>query len=711
MAKQIWKALDNLSPSDIKLSQLPRKPDGLHNLKVNEYGQLVKRAGHSLYDEISSSSHKIVGMHRYCKKNNDKIFLVAWNEGIYNLPDDLSAAVLIKAVTADSDTYFADFDDRSYLVNGVDGVFKCTLTDAIAGTRSDDTTFTRGAGTWIVDALIDQYVFSYVNTDDTTGKWTKITDNDTGTITITGTLYADANRIKILTIRSVGVTVPAAKPTGVGGGVDGSLGVGNYKFCYTYVDLDEYEGNPSPVSDNIDVEATEHVTLTMVNSGSFTKRIYRTSVNGVIYYYDGEVDADTPTYNSTQADDTLGIEVATNHTAPESTSHLICKRRERLYLAYNDYLYPSHISDVEYFPPLWRLRTGNSQKIMGLLEQLTALPVATEDSIERLVGTDEDNFEFINSYSTEGNVAIRSYVNCDNLIVYLGFNGINYFDGVTSGIFNEAVNKYIRENINGAYRHLSCATYWDNKYMLCYPKGANTVPSETIWIDLKNKTYGVYDFAFSCFSKWDRGTDGLQLYSGSNTKGQVYKMFDGLDDVDSAIIAYDKIEPLDMGYPEIWKQFYHIYIKVKSTTITNTTVDADSAAGQKVLNVTATTGFSAGEFIIINEGGVREETKVIDTIQDGISLTLTANLTYAHTAVQADTVVTPLRFYYTLDAGSETYKDLTLTADKTLWYKIDLIGGGQRARAIRLRPYMSDKYDFTIMGYAIVFELEPPEYA
>jgi len=389
--------------------------------------------------------------------------------------------------------------------------------------------------------------------------------------------------------------------------------------------------------------ANDSVVLTIVNSSDAKvtkRRIYRTSVNGAIYYYDGEVaDNTTTTYTSTIADDALGSEAATDHTTPEATSHLIAKRRNKLYLAYNDYLYPSHTSDVEYFPPLWRIRTGNSQKITGLLEQLTALPVATEDSIERLVGTDEDNFEFKNSYSTEGCVAIRSYVNCDNLIVYLGFNGINYFDGTTSGIFSKAVNEYIKANINDTYRHLSCATYFDDKYMLCYPKGANTVPSETIWIDLKNKSYGVYDFAFSCFSLWNRGTDGLQLYGGSNTEGRVYKVLNGLDDDGAAITAYDDIEPIDLGIPERYKQWYDIYIKIKTTT------------------------------------------------------------------------GTALRFYYTLDDEDETYKDLTMTANTTKWYRIRLGGGGQRGRAIKPRPYISDKYDFTIMGYAVVFELEPPEYA
>ena len=602
MAKQIWKALDNLSPSNVKLMNLPRKPNGLYNMHFNEYGQIVKRAGYTLYDEISSSSPKIVGMHRYCKKNEDKIFLVAWNEGIYNLPDDLSAAVLIKAVTADSDTYFADFDDHSYFVNGVDGVFKCTLTNAIAGTRTSDTIFTRTTGTWIVDALIDQYVFSYVNTDATTGKWTKITDNAAGTVTISGTLFTGADRIKILIVRPVGITVPiAATKNSL---MDGALGTGNYKYKITYVDEDGYESNGG-ASVTIAAEATPDdgikLNIPVSDDDKIAKRrIYRTSLAGEIYYYDGEVaDNSTTTYDSIKADGSLGTELHTNHTTPPTTSHLITKRRNKLYIAYQDYVYPSHISDVEYFPSAWRQRVGNSQKIMGMLEQLTALPVVTEDSIERLVGTDKDNTEFKNSYSTEGCIAKRSYVNCDNLIVYLGFNGINHFDGVDSGIFSKAVNKYIKNNINGTYRHLSCATYFDDKYLLCYPKGANTVPSETIWIDLKNKSYGVYNFAFSCFSIWDRGTDGLQLYGGSNTEGRVYKLLNGLEDDTGNIEAYDQIDYLDLGIPDREKNFYKIYVRCEVTTESTLTVyyqtDIDTEA-----SVTATLTAGKDQWYEIN---------------------------------------------------------------------------------------------------------------
>jgi hypothetical protein len=76
-----------------------------------------------------------------------------------------------------------------------------------------------------------------------------------------------------------------------------------------------------------------------------------------------------------------------------------------------------------------------------------------------------------------------------------------------------------------------------------------------------------------------------------------------------------------------------------------TTVDADSAAAQPVLNVTSTTGFTVGDTVRIGRGTARDETKIISTIQAGVSLTMTVNLANAHTAVQADLVETNFTTY------------------------------------------------------------------
>ena len=77
---------------------------------------------------------------------------------------------------------------------------------------------------------------------------------------------------------------------------------------------------------------------------------------------------------------------------------------------------------------------------------------------------------------------------------------------------------------------------------------------------------------------------------------------------------------------------------VAGYTGTLSTVDADSASGQKILSVAATADYTAGDVVIINKDGAKEEEGKIDTIQAGISITLLDNLTYTHTGADADEV-------------------------------------------------------------------------
>jgi len=95
--------------------------------------------------------------------------------------------------------------------------------------------------------------------------------------------------------------------------------------------------------------------------------------------------------------------------------------------------------------------------------------------------------------------------------------------------------------------------------------------------------------------------------------------------------------PLD---PEMTVKNSIAFPDVKST---GSTVDADSAAGQAVLSVAGTTNFNATDYakghrVIIGRGTVREEEGTIASISAGVSITMDDNLTYAHTATQADVV-------------------------------------------------------------------------
>ncbi len=63
---------------------------------------------------------------------------------------------------------------------------------------------------------------------------------------------------------------------------------------------------------------------------------------------------------------------------------------------------------------------------------------------------------------------------------------------------------------------------------------------------------------------------------------------------------------------------------------TGSDIDAESASGQKVVNLTATTNFKTGDIVILDRGNANEETGIIDTIAAGASITLTENLTNTH---------------------------------------------------------------------------------
>lgn len=87
-------------------------------------------------------------------------------------------------------------------------------------------------------------------------------------------------------------------------------------------------------------------------------------------------------------------------------------------------------------------------------------------------------------------------------------------------------------------------------------------------------------------------------------------------------------------------------IKIKfdcKNSDTGIIVDQDSASGQKVLYVANTSEFDKEETVEIGFGTIRQETGIIDSIQDGISITLKENLTYTHTQTDADVVKKRLR--------------------------------------------------------------------
>jgi len=94
-----------------------------------------------------------------------------------------------------------------------------------------------------------------------------------------------------------------------------------------------------------------------------------------------------------------------------------------------------------------------------------------------------------------------------------------------------------------------------------------------------------------------------------------------------------------------------------------TTVDADSAAAAKTLNLTATTNLAAGDTLLIdkqNDGDGREMC-VVDTVSAGVSVDCVDNLTITHLGATGDDVTLTNRIG-PLNVGEAYYIQLVTAA-------------------------------------------------
>lgn len=71
---------------------------------------------------------------------------------------------------------------------------------------------------------------------------------------------------------------------------------------------------------------------------------------------------------------------------------------------------------------------------------------------------------------------------------------------------------------------------------------------------------------------------------------------------------------------------------------TTTCATSDSASGQAVVTVASTTSFAAGDYLIFNQGGAREEFARVARVTSSTAFLLDRNLTYTHTSSAADTI-------------------------------------------------------------------------
>lgn len=79
-------------------------------------------------------------------------------------------------------------------------------------------------------------------------------------------------------------------------------------------------------------------------------------------------------------------------------------------------------------------------------------------------------------------------------------------------------------------------------------------------------------------------------------------------------------------------------VSIRTIGTVESYVDENTTKSQPVLKVESTSGFAVDDTVIVHRCERREEELAVLSIQEDVSLTMTENLTYAHTALQADRV-------------------------------------------------------------------------
>ena len=184
----------------------------------------------------------------------------------------------------------------------------------------------------------------------------------------------------------------------------------------------------------------------------------------------------------------------------------------------------------------------------------------------------------------------------------------------------------------------------DNHYLITY------VNADNFTLDDVNLTgYNIYTSDGKC-EKWE-GIEYSRVYSNETNVDETSAADQKVLKVVSTdgYVAGDKvminrggvreeegvIDSIQAGVSLTLKED----LTYEHTANSSTDVDEDSADDQKVLSVSSTTGFSEDEVVTINKDGDREEIRRIDSIQAGVSLTMTVDLTYTHTQAQGDEVL------------------------------------------------------------------------
>ena len=266
-----------------------------------------------------------------------------------------------------------------------------------------------------------------------------------------------------------GITPPSTPPTINPSG--GSGLTGTYKYCWTYMNADNFESAPGAneewySSATLVAQAGSYTLPAVWPTGVDKIIIYRTTDEGNTFYYINEHDSTDigSTFNDTELDLDIVFRESMNtlyHLPPPDGGKYLTERDGIFFLAVGDRLYFSEPAN----PHAWKVLSwiGFNDTITAIGQEFSGIIVFTANKAYRVTGTDADTIMKTEIPGNQGCPNHRTFAMLSNTPVWESNDGICMWDGSAVKLVN-----YGRYNIGFTSIH---AVSGNDAYYLFHENG------------------------------------------------------------------------------------------------------------------------------------------------------------------------------------------------------------------------------------------------
>ncbi len=391
-----------------------------------------------------------------------------------------------------------------------------------------------------------------IKTGQTDADWQAILYNSYNDTTQEIFALNGTNRIRISggAVYNWGITAPTVAPTLAAGALTGLTGAYNakYTYCRKVGSVVVCESDPSPagaaaVSLN---NGSLSVTWTASGDAQVTHvRVYRTLLNGLIYYHDQDVAIGTTTVDTNTADGSVGSEVETDHDRPQLGSYVAGPNYNgTCFLAYNNLLYYCKPKQPEYWPLTYYIEVSPPQYPIKLIVFYDGQPYClTSHHIYQIQGTGHESFFPYDMKATTGAVnSNAAYPITGYGIAHVGNDGIYlYNSGLDKKLTHLAFDPIFNGEDSGGMPAISSMTNcwlfgYNNTLWFGYTSSGYTYPTNVIVFNLDSGRVTYYSYPYEirtlCHDIYNN-----RLLSGRND-GYVWELETGTSD-DGTVISWE----------------------------------------------------------------------------------------------------------------------------------------------------------------------------